>query len=162
MAELHKRNPNVHCVVCKKSAYRRPAQLQVSKGRAFCSQRCYGISQRKEKPCVICGIPLLASKHSRTCSRACSNKYRAGIKYKIGRPIKDKVRNQRALKIRLINQRGTKCERCNYRKVEILHVHHKDRNRNNNELENLELICPNCHAEEHYLEKSWLNGNVGV
>jgi len=30
----------------------------------------------------------------------------------------------------------------------------------------LELICPNCHFEEHYLEKSWLKdiikkGGVG-
>ena len=28
------------------------------------------------------------------------------------------------------------------------------------ELENLELICPNCHGEEHYLENSWLSGTV--
>ncbi|MBI3573571.1 hypothetical protein HY090_00790 [Candidatus Kaiserbacteria bacterium] len=39
-------------------------------------------------------------------------------------------------------------------------MHHKDRNRNNNSLGNLELICPNCHYEEHYLEKSWLNDRV--
>ena len=33
---------------------------------------------------------------------------------------------------------------------------HKERNRENNNLNNLELICPNCHYEEHLLEKSWL------
>ena len=27
-----------------------------------------------------------------------------------------------------------------------LEVHHKDGNRNNNTLENFELLCPNCHA----------------
>lgn len=160
MAERYKRNPNANCFVCKKSVYRRPVQLQASQGRAFCGMNCYGVSQRKEKPCVVCGIAILASKHARTCSRACSNKYRAGIKYKIGRPLKDKVKNQRSLKIRLISQRGSRCERCEYKKVEILHVHHKDRNRNNNSLGNLELICPNCHGEEHYLEKSWLSGTV--
>ncbi|MBI2551090.1 HNH endonuclease [Candidatus Uhrbacteria bacterium] len=36
-------------------------------------------------------------------------------------------------------------------------MHHKDRNREHNQLENLELICPNCHYEEHFLEGSWLD-----
>jgi len=62
-------------------------------------------------------------------------------------------------KMQLLELRGGVCERCGYSKREILHVHHKDRNRNNNDLKNLELICPNCHYEEHYLEKSWLKGN---
>ena len=160
MSEHYKRNPNVECVICKKPVYRRPALLRISKGRAFCGLNCYGISQRKETPCIVCSAPILASKNAKTCSRACSNKHRAGIKYKIGRP-RDKVVLERAMKIRLINQRGGLCERCGYNKVEILHVHHKDRNRKNNDQENLELVCPNCHYEEHYLEKSWLNGNVG-
>jgi len=72
---------------------------------------------------------------------------------------RDKVTFYRSLKIRLLQQRGKKCGRCNYNKYEILQVHHKDRNRSNNELENLELICPNCHLEEHYLKKSWLRKN---
>jgi hypothetical protein len=44
-----------------------------------------------------------------------------------------------------------KCERCGYDKhPEILEVHHKDRNRSNGNPNNLELLCPNCHTEEHY------------
>jgi len=111
---------------------------------------------RKEHPCVICSKPILASAHKKTCSRSCANRHRAGIKYKLNRP-RDKVKNQRSLKIRLLDQRGKNCERCTHDRYEILQVHHKDRNRENNELKNLELICPNCHAEEHYLENSWLN-----
>lgn len=68
----------------------------------------------------------------------------------------DKVKYQQGLKLRLLKERGKKCERCNYDKYEILQVHHKDRNRKNNDLKNLQLICPNCHYEEHFLEKSWL------
>ena len=63
------------------------------------------------------------------------------------------------MKIRLLEDRGGICERCGYSKKEVLHLHHKDRNRNNNDPSNLELICPNCHYEEHHLEKSWLKGN---
>lgn len=58
------------------------------------------------------------------------------------------------LKIRLLESRGNNCERCNYDKYQILQVHHKDRNRANSNLDNLELICPNCHYEEHYLKKT--------
>src|ERR1041385_1672557 len=106
----HKRNPNVNCNVCDKLIYRRPIQLEVSKGRAYCSPTCYGIACRKETPCVECGTPILAHKNAKTCSRVCANKHRAGIKYKMGRP-RDKVVSECALKIRLIEKRGTKCER---------------------------------------------------
>ena len=129
------------------------------RGRVFCSQACYGKAQTKETPCVVCGIPIPARFNKKTCSRSCANKHRAGIKYKIGRP-RDKVVNQRSVKLRLLEQRGSSCERCGYNKQEILHVHHKDRDTDNNNLTNLELICPNCHYEEHYLEKSWLSGTL--
>jgi hypothetical protein len=48
-----------------------------------------------------------------------------------------------------------KCNRCEYNKIlDVLQVHHKDRNRENNKLENLEILCPTCHMEEHYLTNS--------
>ena len=153
--ECCKRRPNTKCARCGKPVYRRPSVLEVSRGRAFCSQRCYGIACRKEKPCIVCGAPILAGANKKTCSRSCANKRRAGIRYKIGSP-RDKVRDQRAVKQRLLALRGAKCERCNYARYEILQVHHNDRDRDNNALENLTLLCPNCHAEEHYLEQSWL------
>jgi len=157
VAESNKRNPNIKCLICAKPIYRRP--VEIKRGRVFCSQKCYGLANRKETPCVVCGVPILASAHAKTCSRSCANIHRAGICYKLGRP-KDKVKDQRSLKLRLIASRGEKCERCGYRKKEILNVHHKDKNKKNNDLSNLELLCPNCHAEKHYLEKSWLRSTV--
>lgn len=158
--ETYERNPNIKCVVCKKPIYRRPSQIERNEGRVFCGTICYGISLRKETPCTVCGKPIMASLNKKTCSRACSNIHRTGIKYKLGRPTKDKVKNQQALKIRLLEARGKKCERCDYNKYEILQVHHKNKDRNNNNLDNLELICPNCHYEEHLLEKSWLRARI--
>jgi predicted nucleic acid-binding Zn ribbon protein len=116
---------------------------------------CYGISCRKERPCIVCGKPILAGLNKKTCSRSCANIHRLGIKYKQNRP-RDKVKSYQRLKIRLLQKRGKVCERCGYEIFEILQLHHKDRNRLNNGFENLELICPNCHFEEHFLEKSWL------
>ena len=155
MTELYKRNPNTTCIICKNPIYRRPIEIKTNKGNVFCNQVCYGISLRKEKPCVVCKVPILASANKKTCSRGCANRYRIGIKYKMNRP-RDKVKSQHALKLRLLDVRGRQCERCSYDKYEILHVHHKDKDRSNNNLDNLELICPNCHYEEHYLVKSWL------
>lgn len=44
-----------------------------------------------------------------------------------------------------------KCNRCGYdTNVAALQVHHKDRNRLNSSIENLEILCANCHAIEHW------------
>ena len=145
----YKRKPNTVCAICSKPVYRRPSQIKRNKGRVFCSLTCRGISERKETPCVVCGSPIMAHFNKKTCSRSCANINRTGITY-TGRAPKDKVKSQRALKLRLLAARGKICERCGYDRHEILQVHHKNRDRNNNELDNLELICPNCHCIEHY------------
>ena len=151
--------------MCEKVIYRRPSEIEKNGGRVFCSMPCYGLFCRREIPCAVCEKPLLAGLKKKTCSRACANIHRTGIQYKMNSP-RDKVKSQRALKVRLLNERGKRCERCAYDKHEILHVHHKNRNHGDNRIENLELICPNCHYEEHFLEKSWLKktgeyGGVG-
>ena len=151
MSKGYTRNPNSFCSVCKKAIYRRPSE--VASGRIFCSSSCYGQSNRRETPCVVCGTAILSGANKKTCSRSCSNTNRAGISYRVGAP-KDKVKTGRAIKLRVVALRGPTCERCKYAIVEVLHVHHRDRNHANNDFSNLELICPNCHYEEHYLEKS--------
>lgn len=43
------------------------------------------------------------------------------------------------------------CELCGYNEDEdILQVHHIDENRQNNNVENLMILCPNCHAKITY------------
>ena len=37
----------------------------------------------------------------------------------------------------------------------ILHIHHKDKNRRNNEYTNLIKICVRCHIKAHQWEKAW-------
>jgi hypothetical protein len=46
------------------------------------------------------------------------------------------------------------CERCGDRKKIPLPRHHKDRNRKNNSLTNLEVLCVSCHTLEHSSERS--------
>lgn len=140
------RRTNTQCAVCKKEIYRRPYQLN---GNVFCSHRCNGNFRKKVERKCSCGVVLSGNKAR--CSRSCANKNRAGIRYRINQP-RNKAERIKRLKIQLVEIRGPKCERCPYALVEILQVHHiiQRKDGGSDELENLELICPNCHAEEHF------------
>jgi 5-methylcytosine-specific restriction endonuclease McrA len=51
---------------------------------------------------------------------------------------------------RALEHYGCKCQKCGYDKyVSVLDVHHKDYDRTNNELDNLEVLCVRCHIEKH-------------
>ena len=50
-------------------------------------------------------------------------------------------------KKQLIEQRGECCEMCS--KNPCSNLHHIDRDRSNNNPENLMLLCKSCHIEQH-------------
>ena len=59
----------------------------------------------------------------------------------------------------LIILRSHRCEKCGLSEWQgqkiPLEVHHKDGDHLNNEMKNLELLCPNCHAQtENYRSKN--------
>lgn len=150
------RQPNCQCSICSKPIYRRPAEI--AKGSNFyCSHECKGKSQQKLHKCAVCPNMILSRKHKKTCSRECANKQKIGLKYKVnlGRPIKDVVKDLQVIRRRLIVLRGNSCEKCGYNKLPILQVHHivEKAKGGSDDINNLELICPNCHTEEHYLRR---------
>lgn len=49
------------------------------------------------------------------------------------------------------DEHGRECMRCG--SGNDLEVHHKDRDRDNNSPENLEVLCHGCHMEEHHDER---------
>lgn len=53
-------------------------------------------------------------------------------------------------RIRLMNKRGMKCERCGLRVTfrSQLDIHHIE-DPNDNDPANLELVCPSCHRDIH-------------
>jgi hypothetical protein len=61
------------------------------------------------------------------------------------------------LKKHLIKEKGNQCEECSLTKWRehdiVLEVHHKDGNRTNNNFDNLQLLCCNCHS----ITDNWRN-----
>ena len=113
----------------------------------YCSKICnYKSMSRKgsvEHTCQHCSQKFRAAPSAKRkfCSRSCINK----TKKETWHPVFSTVRKSMIARQMLI-----KCERCGYdAEPKILGVHHKDRNRHNNSLENLEVLCPICHSLEH-------------
>jgi len=71
----------------------------------------------------------------------------------------DEIRSDELKKARLIEERGHSCETCHtttWRSAPVpLQLDHRDGNPTNGCRENLQLICPNCHAQtETYCGKN--------
>jgi len=50
------------------------------------------------------------------------------------------------------------CNRCGYKRNErVLQVHHKDEDRTNSKISNLEILCPTCHVELHAVQRNKIN-----
>lgn len=95
------------------------------------------------KICPVCSVKF--STHPRkdkeqvTCSLACSNTY-----FRTKNTIS--ISNYRK---KAISHYGCFCNRCGFNNEKALQAHHKDRDRENNSLDNLEVLCANCHTIEH-------------
>ena len=114
----------LECFNCKKKIKRTPSKLKNSKhGFHFCSRKCKEFSQSLNGNC-------------------------------------DKIRpthygNGEGLDYRSIAMADTdnKCSICGENEYFKLCVHHIDGKRKNNKIENLELVCQNCHLTRHIIKK---------
>lgn len=132
------------CLICGKHFEHISSRCNKAK---YCSRRCYHRSQigkgLTEYTCEHCGKKFNDSfSHPRKyCSIECVKK-----KYHtIWKPGFSYIR--KAMKRRGMIE---SCELCGYKEFpQILGIHHKDENRKNNELSNLQVLCPNCHSIQH-------------
>ena len=64
----------------------------------------------------------------------------------------------------LLKTKPYKCEKCgisNWQNKPItLEIHHIDGNHNNNDINNLQLLCPNCHSQTENYRKTKVNKTV--
>jgi hypothetical protein len=112
---------------------------------------------RIDKPlCRNCGKPV-KRRPNRYCSSACFGESR---RRKI---VEDDLSNldARPLKRYLLEKRGHRCEVCGITewmgRPAPLEMDHKDGDSMNNALDNVRLICPNCHAQT----RNYKNRNMG-
>lgn len=126
-----KKEHNCNCSMCGTSIYRNNSRLKASKHKIyFCSRKCKDIALKFEN-----GFTVLHPSH-----------YIDGLQEYRNKVFKDKEKQ---------------CERCGFKEYpEIIQVHHKDRDRDNNDILNLEILCPNCHMLEHYKSKDGLYNNL--
>lgn len=151
------------CLYCEQDF--KTEQRYVDRGHGkFCSLKCSANYQAEHKPkpkpnveCAYCSkkfyLNASSQKKSKSglffCSRTHKNAAQriGGIKEIQPSHYGTSVTDYRGLALReLPNQ----CNRCGYNKFsQALQVHHIDENRDNNELSNLEILCPTCHWEHH-------------
>lgn len=129
---LEQRTPKT-CLICKKLFFNRKHPEAT-----MCSRECRGISRRKERPtnCERCGksLPFRWRDYSRFCSNECRRKP-IGTLYKTNQGyLYIRTEKGKALQHRVVMEQSL--ERP-LRNDEF--VHHKNGNRADNRLENLEL-----------------------
>ncbi len=154
---------------CTLPTCKRPFYLPKHSNGQYCSRECSGVASRTRVTvkCSFCftsfekrPAQIKASKSGLLfCSRACKDHAQSilsGEAFHDMRP--DHYTNGGAAYREIaFKHHPKKCNRCGYaRFTPVLRVHHIDRNRKNNKPENLEILCPTCHEDEHFIAKDGL------
>jgi hypothetical protein len=122
----------------------------------YCSTVCYNNAEHKVTlTCSHCEKEFTRTKsqinkrvknqHINFCSRECKD---AAVHYM------EEIRPEHYgtsdnYRIKAFKNYPKACNRCGFDNEQALEVHHRDRDRLNNDLSNLEILCANCHTIEH-------------
>lgn len=163
----HKRKP-MKMIICQHCGAGKPVK-QHSKAR-FCSRKCSAVhlfpalraaaAAIKGKPrhikfCKVCGTKIerypkdvLASGNI-YCSTECYWEDRKQSE------LSDISVTPYIQRKKVMATRPNRCERCLYDRIpEVLQIHHDNENTRDGRPENIELLCPTCHEEEHFFRKT--------
>lgn len=123
--------------------------------RKFCSKSCSTIFNNSKRGYKLKEVKQCLNCKKETKNKYCCNKCQGEYERKL---IFEKIQNgdttlyEKNYKNYLIHKYGEKCMKCGWSerhpitdKVPI-QLEHKDGNSENNNLDNLELLCPNCHS----------------
>lgn len=123
--------------------------------RVFCSQNC--ASKIRAKECLVdvkckeCGTFFSRKKslvgENVFCSRSCSNTH--SNKKMVGPGSRNYKHGKSMYRYNALKNKMPICEVCGFDKEYAIEVHHIDKNRENNSIENLMIVCANCHTGIH-------------
>jgi|SRR3989344_6778541 len=150
--------PWLNCKICRTSFYAKPRHIKIGWGK-YCSNKCKFVGQQKGTivKCSNCRKDLyrtpndfLKSKSGLFfCDRSCHASW-TNKTLRIGKNHPNWLTGVSTYRRLLLeNAEEVKCENCNFSDERVLVVHHKDGDRMDNELSNLELLCRNCHYLKH-------------
>ena len=116
----------------------------------YCSSKCREKCRPDKKPkgfkkqehieCKFCGINFLDKARrleAKFCSKQCSGMYMVA------------TGNRNYVTKAMIHYPNI-CNRCGIDDDMVLCVHHIDHDRKNNDINNLEIVCANCHHKHHF------------
>jgi hypothetical protein len=136
------------CEICDKvfSSYR---QLNGHKSIHRLGGR-YTVSRKKNKQSNFCLNCNYETHNTKFCKISCQHEYNKKISH--SKILKEKKSSFFKLKQYIIETKGYKCELCNigstWNKLPLtLHCDHIDGDSDNNTLDNLRIVCPNCHSQ---------------
>lgn len=129
--------------------------------KRFCNSSCaakYTKNRKKpQKYCLLCGNPI--TQRQKFCSNKCQNDYiyKTYIENWLSgtdNGLKGKYDISSHIRRYLLEYNNYTCQTpgcgCNWKNPytgkSILQIHHIDGDCTNNKFENLQLLCPNCHA----------------
>lgn len=123
--------------------------------RKFCNHSCSAsfnnkLKKKKERFCLCCSSVIASRFNSKYCSKNCCLLDKKNKRYELVE--NSNICSIKTIKSYLIEKYGNKCMKCKWCEVNPIsgkvpiELEHIDGNSENNNLENLELLCPNCHS----------------
>jgi len=149
----------VNCSNCNKDINKKPCHVKMYKD-LFCDRVCSSEFKAKDsviKPCAYCSKEVKRSKTEAAkskngnlfCNRSCATSFN-NTAYKSRENNPNWVDGAGSYRSMALKTNEHACAKCGYDECpEILEVHHINEDRSNNTLDNLLVVCPNCHTKIH-------------
>lgn len=145
--EEYNKKPNL-CFICN-------TPLNYSRRKyKFCSHTCSAIysnrNHKSKKYCKNCGNEITRKNANLFCSHRCTGIYNKQLLYETIES--NNSVSYKTLRDYLMDKQKERCSKCGWgeqnpvSKTVCLDLHHKDGDFKNNKLNNVELLCPNCHS----------------
>lgn len=149
---------SINCNFCNKKINRKPSQIALARNH-YCSNTCRYSSRKngKDIKCSECGDIVYKTlkelnrsmSQKNFCSILCANRWRGKKFFRDKHPnwkngessYRDFAKKHLAIKY---------CNMCKTQDTRVLMVHHIDKNRKNNSILNLMILCYNCHFLVHH------------